>query len=183
MYKVFPCWKFDWFGLENEKSGGLVFMNISAQVKIYFANELCWTPNFYAMKIYLQTGKKIFNRRTTRKKLFCPASVLKITACRFSEAWWATQYLQSLWTLFALLAICGEPASQYWRGNVNKIKKKIKCNNKSCKKRIKCNNQVLQKENQEQKTKIKSSATTKSCKKNNGTKVHAIVGSWRPTLW
>ena len=62
-------------------------------------------------------------------------------------------------------------------------KRESNATTKFCKKRIKCNNQVLQKENQEQKTKIKSSATTKSCKKNSGTKVHAIVGSWRPTLW
>ena len=72
------------------------------------------------------------------------------------RAWWNTQYLQSLWTLFALLAICGEPTSQYWRGgNLNEIKK-----------RIKCNNQVLQ-----EKKKISkrySCAITKSCKKKGG---------------
>ena len=47
-----------------------------------------------------------------------PASVFKINLPVF-QAWWTAQYLQSLWTLFALLAICGEPKSQYWQQEQN----------------------------------------------------------------
>ena len=84
--------------------------------------------------------------------------------------------------------------------NINTIKKRIKWNNlvlqqEQKKGKNRKENQVKhpslakdkskrRKKTQKKRTKSKrgSSGTTKSCKRNNGTKVHAIVGLPRPTL-